>query len=266
MPLRAPKGFIDETDPRVCQIGHPAPPWLINYADLMTELVCFFVIMYAAAAALNKQMIKSAADINSSKNPNVTAEVTKDGLKITLKETSDVGLFQSGSAELTPEMKQIITSIVPELRKNLKDHDLIVEGHTDNVPIHNDLYLNNWELSSARATNVVDYLAKDHLLPAPQLAATGYGENRPKVPNTSPENKRVNRRIVFMVKNGRSEGAPPKPSEKEDKTALKPGEGEEGTTPPSAVAEGDGAKEVGTIGGGGVSGFVDDMLSKIKGK
>ncbi|MBI5200816.1 MAG: flagellar motor protein MotB [Elusimicrobia bacterium] len=266
MPLRAPKGFIDETDPRVCQIGHPAPPWLINYADLMTELVCFFVIMYAAAAALNKQMIKSAGEINQSKNPNVSAEVTKEGLKITLKETNDVGLFQSGSAELTPEMQKIITSIVPELQKNLKDHDLIVEGHTDNVPIHNDLYLNNWELSSARATNVVDYLAKDHGLPAPQLAATGYGENRPKVPNTTPENRRVNRRIVFLVRNGRSEGAPPKPSEAEAK-ALKPGEGgEEGGEPPSAVAEEGEGKEVGTIDGVGVRGFVDDMLSKIKGK
>src|SRR5512146_654787 len=105
MALRAPKGFIDESDPKVCQIGHPAPPWLVNYADLMTELVCFFVIMYAAAAALNKQMAKTAEEINKSNNPNVSAEVTKDGLKITLKETSNIGLFESGSAELTPEMK-----------------------------------------------------------------------------------------------------------------------------------------------------------------
>lgn len=258
MPLRAPKGFIDETDPRVCQIGHPAPPWLINYADLMTELVCFFVIMYAAQAALNKQMLRSAEDIQKSNNPNVTAEVTKDGLKITLKETSDIGLFQSGSAELTPGMLRIIESVVPELRKNLKDHDLIVEGHTDDVPIHNDLYLNNWELSSARATGVVDFLVKDYGLPAPQLAATGYGENRPKLPNTTPENRRTNRRIVFLVKNGRSEGAPPKKDEKakaeEQPSALPPGEGEE---------EG---KEIGAVGGGGVSGFVDDILSKIKGK
>ncbi|MBI4345373.1 MAG: flagellar motor protein MotB [Elusimicrobia bacterium] len=260
MPLRAPKGFIDETDPRVCQIGHPAPPWLINYADLMTELVCFFVIMYAAQAALNKQMQASAKEINASNNPNVSAEITKDGLKITLKETSDVGLFQSGSAELTNEMRGIIASVVPELRKNLKDHDLIVEGHTDNVPIRNDLYLNNWELSSARATNVVDFLVKDHTLPAVQLAATGYGENRPKVPNTSPENRRANRRIVFLVRNGRSEALPPAGSA--PKTA---------STAPSALPPGESGEEeekteVGAVDAGGVSGFVDDMLSKIKGK
>jgi len=55
MPLKA-RSMIPEDDPRVAQIGHPAPPWLVNYADLMTELVCFFVILYALSAALNKNM------------------------------------------------------------------------------------------------------------------------------------------------------------------------------------------------------------------
>ena len=51
--------MISEDDPRVAQIGHPAPPWLINYADLMTEMVAFFVIMYALGAALNKSAPKA---------------------------------------------------------------------------------------------------------------------------------------------------------------------------------------------------------------
>ena len=46
--------MIDANDPRVSRFGHPAPPWLINYADLMTEMVCFFVILYALSAALSK--------------------------------------------------------------------------------------------------------------------------------------------------------------------------------------------------------------------
>ncbi|HEX4046542.1 MAG TPA: flagellar motor protein MotB, partial [Elusimicrobiota bacterium] len=63
MPIRPPKGFIDETDPKVAQIGHPAPAWLVNYADLMTELVCFFVILYALSAALNKNVQNAAQEV-----------------------------------------------------------------------------------------------------------------------------------------------------------------------------------------------------------
>ena len=60
MPMRMNKrrlrNMIDMNDPKVSQIGHPAPPWMVNYADLMTELVCFFVILYALSAALSKGM------------------------------------------------------------------------------------------------------------------------------------------------------------------------------------------------------------------
>ncbi|MEW6042450.1 MAG: flagellar motor protein MotB, partial [Elusimicrobiota bacterium] len=56
------RNLIDEDDPRVSQIGHPAPPWLVNYADLMTEMVCFFIILYALSAALNKN-IQNAAEV-----------------------------------------------------------------------------------------------------------------------------------------------------------------------------------------------------------
>ena len=61
MPMRAPKGFIDESDPKVAKVGHPAPAWVVCYADLMTELVCFFVILYALSAALNKNVQNAAS-------------------------------------------------------------------------------------------------------------------------------------------------------------------------------------------------------------
>ena len=51
-----PKNMIEMSDPRVAQIGHPAPPWMVNYADLMTELVCFYLILYALSASLSKPM------------------------------------------------------------------------------------------------------------------------------------------------------------------------------------------------------------------
>jgi len=53
------KNMISMSDPRVCLIGHPAPAWLVNYADLMTELVCFFIVLYALSAALNKDVQKA---------------------------------------------------------------------------------------------------------------------------------------------------------------------------------------------------------------
>src|SRR3989339_2201867 len=98
MALKAPKGFIDETDPKVCQIGHPAPPWLVNYADLMTEMVCFFVILYALSAALNKNMQNAQQEIQQMMKDgelqNVEVKMDKDGLKISLEEQKEKAFFQ----------------------------------------------------------------------------------------------------------------------------------------------------------------------------
>ena len=77
--------MIDEDDPRVAKIGHPAPPWLINYADLMTELVCFFVILYALSAVLNKNVQKAFTEMQEvMKEEKMAGEakMTKEGLKI----------------------------------------------------------------------------------------------------------------------------------------------------------------------------------------
>ena len=93
MPLRAPRGFIDETDPKVCQIGHPAPAWLVNYADLMTELVCFFVILYALSASLNKNVQQAKKDVDEMiKKGEMKGDVKvdKEGLKISLEEQGKV--------------------------------------------------------------------------------------------------------------------------------------------------------------------------------
>ncbi len=204
MPLRAPKGFIDETDPKVCQIGHPAPPWLVNYADLMTELVCFFVILYALSAALNKNVQQAAKQVKEMiENKEVSGEVKVDreGLKISLEEQGENVFFESGSAELTPRMRVLMNKLAPVLTKLVQQHEIIIEGHTDNIPIKNDLYLSNWELSSERATNVVEYLIMAHGFPPSKMGAMGYGENRPVVANDTPANRARNRRVVFFVKN-----------------------------------------------------------------
>lgn len=196
------KGMIPEDDPRVAPIGHPAPPWMVNYADLMTEMVCFFVILYALSAALNKNVQNAAQQIKEMMKEGKMAgqvEVNKEGLRITLEEQGNVPFFESGKAELTPEMVDKINKLFPILKNLSEKNEIVVEGHTDNVPIATKQFASNWELSSARATNVVKYLLSMGMDPR-KISAVGYGEYRPIVPNDTPENRRKNRRVVFFVK------------------------------------------------------------------
>src|SRR6185295_13847489 len=96
------RDMISTSDPRVCMIGHPAPAWMVNYADLMTELVCFFIVLYALTAALNKDMQKAKKEVEEQmKDQKVAAEVkvTKDGMQITLEENGENVFFTSGSAD-----------------------------------------------------------------------------------------------------------------------------------------------------------------------
>lgn len=222
MPLKAPKGFIREDDHRVSQIGHPAPPWLVNYADLMTEMVAFFVILYALGAALNKDMISAQrviTDLMKEEKIPGQVEIHKDGMKITMQEGSDepgsIPFFQSGKADLTPKMMFILQKLTPKLIELAKkDFDVLVEGHTDNVPIVGALYLSNWELSSARATVVLRYLIDVTSFPPNKIGAVGYGEFRPEAPNDTEENRRKNRRVVFFVRNPPQKFEPAEAGEK----------------------------------------------------
>src|SRR4051812_48566330 len=126
MPLRAPKGFIDESDPKVAKVGHPAPPWMSSYADLMTELVCFFVILYALSAALNKNVQQAKSDIDQMmKEGKMSGEtqIDKDGLKITLEEKGGSSSFESGAAETTDVIDKEVALLVPSLRKLGAEHE-----------------------------------------------------------------------------------------------------------------------------------------------
>lgn len=209
MPLRAPRGFIAEDDPKVAPIGHPAPPWLINYADLMTEMVAFFVIMYALGAALNKDVQSAKKQIEEMMKEEQIAgkvEITKEGMRITMQEGGEseegVPFFESGKADLTPRMIEILQHLSPKLMELArKNHDVLVEGHTDNVPISGGQFGSNWELSTARSTVVVRYLIDSTHFPPTNIGAVGYGEYRPIAPNDTEENRRKNRRVVFFVKN-----------------------------------------------------------------
>ena len=232
MPVRAVKGMIPEDDRRVAPVGEPAPPWMVNYADLMTELVCFFVILYALSAALNKDMQKAQADIQEMiKEGKMSGSVTmdKEGMRITMEEQSDMAFFESGSAELTDQMRAQLDKISPILLKLAEEQDIVVEGHTDDIPIATKEYANNWELSTARATSVVMSMLGAKF-PPKRMAAVGYGEYHPKVPNTSVANRKTNRRVVFFIKNNAYPDAPQPPG-LVNAPAPKPAEGAEAQLP-----------------------------------
>lgn len=235
------KGMVPMNDPRVCLIGHPAPAWMVNYADLMTELVCFFIIMYAMAAALNKDVVKAKKEVEQAmKAENVSTEVkvTKDGMSITLEENGENVFFESGAAELSPRMIEILAKLTPTLKGLAKDgHDIIVEGHTDDVPIHTPQFASNWELSTARATSVVQHMIQRNDMPPAHLGAIGYGEFHPQVPNDTDEHRAKNRRVVFFVKNA------PLSNGKAKKKEGAEGSAEASAEPPASDAT---AAQVGT--------------------
>ncbi len=225
MPLKAPRGFIEETDPRVSQIGHAAPPWLVNYADLMTELVCFFIILYALSAALNKNIVGAAQKLKKMMQQDKmhgSVSIDKDGLKITLDEQGQVAFFKSGSADTTAQMQALLAKIAPTLKGLAAHHDILVEGYTDNQPIHNEYYDSNWELSTSRATSVLRLLVDQYGFPPQHMGAIGYGQYRPVVPNDTPAHKAMNRRVVFLVKSGEAAPLPPPVPPQAANTAATP--------------------------------------------
>ncbi|MCB1326014.1 MAG: OmpA family protein [Spirochaetales bacterium] len=109
---------------------------------------------------------------------------------------SDV-LFRSGDAFLSPDGQRAVREITAVL-VTITEREFQVEGHTDNVPIRTALYPSNWELSTARAVNVVKTMIEAGMAPG-NVSAAGYGEYRPTLPNTSEENRRANRRIEIVV-------------------------------------------------------------------
>lgn len=107
-------------------------------------------------------------------------------------------LFKSGSAELEPDSKPTIQEI-GNILKAIPGNQIRIEGHTDTDPIRNSTYPSNWELSSARATNVLRLLVDKAGIDPRRISAVGYGEYRPKAPNTSLQNKALNRRVDIVI-------------------------------------------------------------------
>jgi len=111
---------------------------------------------------------------------------------------SDILLFKSGSATVESKGREALKLLADVLSKN-PDIDILVEGHTDNVPIKTSVYKDNWDLSVARATSIVRILSVDYEIPPTRLTASGKGEYFPKADNETAAGRAKNRRTEIIL-------------------------------------------------------------------
>lgn len=245
---------------RTAHVNHER--WLVSYADFITLLFAFFVVLYATSQMDNKKVVQvsaaihgafqelgvfsgsaqgsplrveaappgaiqptldpsqvagvqsgdeargnsESADVKHLKSEleealgdeinrhEVEMRVTPEGLVVSLHE---LGFFNSGSAVLLQEGQAPLGRIAGIL--NAKGFQIRVEGHTDNVRIHTHQFKSNWELSTARATEVVRLLVERYGLDPKQISVAGYSEYRPLASNETEEGRRINRRVDLVV-------------------------------------------------------------------
>ena len=209
--------------------------WLLTYGDVITLLMIFFVLMFSASKLSEEKFDKVAQSINQSLNrpaPNepsgekpvdpleavnkmisemissaamgaeMKTEVVRNGIMIELASNS---LFDSGSAEIKSTMRNKLielSRIVAALPKD--QYNIVVEGHTDDVPISNLRFPSNWELSAIRALNVL-HVFEAAGVKQTRMSATAFSDTRPKVPNLLDDgtpneiNRALNRRIAILI-------------------------------------------------------------------
>jgi chemotaxis protein MotB len=242
--------------------------WLVSYADFITLLFAFFVVLFASSQVDKRKVGRLAAAIqeafqqmgifqtSNSRTPMVTVDplpretvqliengkglsgqgqmpspfeklagtpaphkdlgavqkelehalapeiqrhevelkARREGLVISLRE---IGFFDSGSAELRPSSEPSVRRIAQVLA--VQPNDLRIEGHTDDVPIHNEHFASNWELSTARATEMIRLFITRYHLPSARLSAGGYAEFYPVATNQTDEGRAQNRRVDIIV-------------------------------------------------------------------
>ena len=224
----------------------PSTAWQGTYGDMITLMLCFFVMLYNPSEVDTTSLAQMAASlevassttggislsagrlsdlgnaINSLpslergkslglakkkavslfapeiKSNKITVTSDERGLVITLASDS---FFEEGSAQLNiDETREILLRLSSFFADpELKTKYFRIEGHTDNTPVKNTkLFPSNWELSTARAANVLHYLA-DFGVQEDRFSIAGYADTRPKFSNDSPESRAYNRRVDIII-------------------------------------------------------------------
>lgn len=183
----------------------PLSLWLISYSDFITILFVFFMAMYGYAVTERDRQIASVGapisheDFSKLMNRlqekvGIDLQIKEDVNKITLQVGERI-LFASGKAQLNEAADRTLAELADSLK--LVEGDIVVEGHTDNVPVRG-VYKSNWELSAARSFAVIQTLTHRGV-PRERLSAWGFGEYRPLTSNDSEVGRRRNRRIEIIL-------------------------------------------------------------------
>ncbi|KYH35609.1 motility protein B [Clostridium tepidiprofundi DSM 19306] len=153
----------------------------------------------------NDDMYESMNALLEENNLKDVVDVRKDSRGY-IFELKDKILFETGQAYLKEDSKPIL-DVITKYISSIKNQ-IIIEGHTDNVPIHNSKYYDNWDLSSARANTVARYFIKVKGITPQRIVTMGFGEYHPLVKNDTPEHRAMNRRvnILIVTKNNQKDG------------------------------------------------------------
>lgn len=210
--------------------------WVISYADFVTVLVAVFMVLWIGSNLnisdniSDKKIVqntqkqeqtgpnhlidgvknpsdskeikiiefeKTASDLNIALKDKKQTQIIKNDAKITIRLSEGV-LFDEGSAIIKADSAQTLDILADELKKNNKQ--IQIEGHSDNLPIKSEKYPSNWELSSARAINILNYLISKGV-DKTRLSAIGYADNKPVAQNNTEEGRSKNRRVDIVIIN-----------------------------------------------------------------
>ena len=127
---------------------------------------------------------------------NEQVEIETKGRKLIIR-VQEKGSFASGSAELQDEFFPILDKLIQTLSKI--EGNISVEGHTDSIPIRTAKFPSNWYLSTARALEVASGLFEDSPLTQDRFTIVGHADTKPLVPNNTPENRAINRRVEIVL-------------------------------------------------------------------
>lgn len=142
--------------------------------------------------ALVLNLKRSLADVS---DEDVQIEVKKGVVYVSL---SDKMLFKSGSSMINSQA-EVVLGKVAKILNDYKEIEILIEGHTDDVPIATEKIADNWDLSALRATSVARTLQKKYGVEPLRMIAGGRGEYLPKVANDSPANRSLNRRTEIII-------------------------------------------------------------------
>ena len=207
-----------------------SPAWMATFADMMSLLLTFFILMYAIASQNTARVLhevlgieekslgvidlidkitiqKSLQELTGLNNPNILDDmddiaedsamaVDTNEAKVVVR-VPGASLFKPGQADLQLSGRPVLDGVIAVVRK-YPDYKIHIQGHTDDDPISTERFPTNWELSAARATAVLRYFFDKGVEPE-KMTATGYADTFPLASNDTDQGRSLNRRVEFVL-------------------------------------------------------------------